>query len=98
MKTLALAFALLFMATIFVVKDADAATQRDAKKKQKQSQTQAPKKKLSTNLDFDDRTVGGKYNFSTEAITTVENDKSLDDLIGVRKNFKDRIERSESLR
>ena len=89
MKTLALAFALLYMATIFVAQTADA--------KQAQVQT-TKKKKLSTNLDFDDRTVGGKYNFSTEAITTVENDKSLDDLIGVRKNFKDRIERSESLR
>jgi len=81
------------MATVFVAQDADAA--KSVKQKQVQK---LDKKKMSTNLDFDDRTVGGKYNFSTEAITTVENDKSLDDLIGVRKNFKDRIERSESLR
>lgn len=94
MKTLALAFALLFLATIFVAKDADAST----KNKGQQQAQKLNKKKLSTNLDFDDRTVGGKYNFSTEAITTVEKDKELDDLIGVRKNFKDRIERSESLR
>lgn len=56
------------------------------------------KKSLSTNVNFDDRLVGGKYQYSTEAITKVENDKSLDDLIGVRKNFEDRLNRSETLR
>ena len=91
MKILALVFAVLYFATIFS-HDAFSAT-----KKQKTAKS-APHKKLSTSLDFSDRTVGGKYQYSTEAITTVENDKSLDDLIGVRKNFKDRIERSESLR
>jgi hypothetical protein len=84
LKILTLAFAILYIATIFVAQDAFSAT--------------AAKKKLSTSVDFSDRTVGGKYMFSTESVTTVENDKSLDDLIGVRKNFKDRIERSESLR
>ncbi len=56
------------------------------------------KKSLSTNVNFDDRLVGGKYQYSTEAITKVENDKALDDLIGVRKNFEDRLNRSETLR
>jgi hypothetical protein len=86
LKILAIAFAILYFATIFVAQDAFSATKSPAKKK------------LSTSVDFNDRTVGGKYMYSTESITTVENDKSLDDLIGVRKNFKDRIERSESLR
>lgn len=88
MKILALAFAILYIATVFVIQSAHATTPK------KHSQH----KKLSTSVDFNDRTVGGKYMFSTEAITTVENDKSLEDLIGVRKNFKDRVERSESLR
>lgn len=92
MKILALAFALLFIATVLV-----AEVQAAPKKEQKQELAKT-KKKLSTSVDFNDRTVGGKYMYSTEAITTVEDDKSLDDLIGVRKNFKDRIERSESLR
>jgi hypothetical protein len=87
LKTLAIAFALLYFATIFIAQDAFSATK-----------AKAPAKKLSTSVDFGDRTVGGKYVYTTESITTVENDKSLDDLIGVRKNFKDRIERSESLR
>lgn len=87
MKILALAFAILYIATVFVAQNAHGATPK-AKHAHK----------LSTSVDFSDRTVGGKYMFSTEAITTVENDKSLEDLIGVRKNFKDRIDRSESLR
>jgi hypothetical protein len=56
------------------------------------------KNKFSTQVDFDDRIVSGKYQFSTEAITKVENDKSLDDLIGVRKNFKDKDSQYKDLR
>ncbi|MCB0349515.1 MAG: hypothetical protein KDD37_11815 [Bdellovibrionales bacterium] len=54
--------------------------------------------KLSTEVDFNDRVVGGKYQYATESITTVENDKILDDLIGVRTNFSDRVKRSKELR
>lgn len=89
MKTLAIAFTILFALTIIAAQNAVGAPKAKTSKK---------KPKLSTSVDFTDRTVGGKYLFSTEAITTVENDKHLDDLIGVRKNFKDRLDRSESLR
>ena len=54
----------------------------------------APKSKLDTNVSFDDLLIQGKYQFSDEAVTTVEQDKVLDSLLGVRKDFKDRIERS----
>jgi len=53
---------------------------------------------LSTDINFDGRLVKGKYQSSSESITTVENEKNLDDLIGVRKNFKDRNEKAEDLR
>lgn len=52
-----------------------------------------PKKK-STELSFDDVLVQGKYHFSDEAVTTVEDDKILDALLGVRTDFKDRIKKS----
>jgi hypothetical protein len=51
-------------------------------------------KKLSTNVNFDDMIVDGKYQYSNEALTTVENEKDLDDLLGVRLHFKDRLEKS----
>ena len=54
----------------------------------------APQKKLSTNVNFEDLLVDGKYQYPNEATTTVENEKDLDDLIGARKHFRDRLGRS----
>lgn len=45
----------------------------------------------STEHNFEDMLVQGKFHFSDEAVTTVEEDKVLDTLIGVRKDFKDRL-------
>ena len=52
--------------------------------------------KRSTDVSFEDVLVQGKYHFSDEAVTTVEQDKVLDSLLGVRKDFKDRIRKSVS--
>lgn len=56
------------------------------------------KKKKSTEVSFDDVLVQGKYHFSDEAVTTVEDDKILDALLGVRTDFKDRIKKSTARR
>jgi hypothetical protein len=50
--------------------------------------------KKSTDLNFEDLLIQGKYHFSDEAVTTVEQDKVLDGLLEVRKDFKDRIKQS----
>ncbi len=47
-----------------------------------------------TEHSFEDLLVQGKYHFSDEAVTTVEEDKVLDSLLGLRTDFKDRIEQS----
>lgn len=52
--------------------------------------------KKSTDVSFDDVLVQGKYHFSDEAVTTVEGDKVLDALLGVRTDFKDRMKKSAS--
>ena len=44
--------------------------------------------------NFEDLLIQGKYHFSDEAVTTVEADKVFDSLIGVRSDFKDRLEQS----
>ncbi|MCB0363897.1 MAG: hypothetical protein H6624_09855 [Bdellovibrionaceae bacterium] len=54
------------------------------------------KQGLSTDMSFEDLLVQGKYHFSDEAVATVEEDKVLDALLGIRKDFKDRIKRSAS--
>jgi hypothetical protein len=50
--------------------------------------------KKSTDMSFDELLVQGKFHFTDEAVTTVENDKILDGLLEVRRDFKDRIEQS----
>ena len=57
-----------------------------------------PADKLTTDAQFGDHMVGGQYQVPFETVSTVENEKSIDSLIGVRKNFKDRIERSKTFR
>lgn len=54
----------------------------------------AKKKDSSTAHNFEDLLVQGKYHFSDESVTTVEEDKVLDSLIGVRSDFKDRLKKS----
>ena len=54
----------------------------------------AEKKQQRTDLSFDELLVQGKYHFSDEAVTTVEEDKVLDALLPVRKDFRDRVKKS----
>jgi hypothetical protein len=63
--------------------------------------TTAPTKKakvkksgLSTNVNFEDQLVNGKYAYPDEALATVEDEKLLNDLLAVRKNFKDRLKQT----
>ena len=55
---------------------------------------QSSKKKVSKEISFDEILVQGKHHFSDEAVVTVEQDKVLDALLEVRKDFKDRIRKS----
>lgn len=56
----------------------------------------APKKKLSTEVDFDGSTLHGRYQKSAETLATVEGEKAMMDLLGNRKNFKDRLAKTGS--
>lgn len=56
----------------------------------------APAKK-NQDVNFEDLLVSGQYHFSDEAVTTVEEDKVLNSLIGVRADFKDRMKQSATL-
>lgn len=49
---------------------------------------------ISTVHSFEDLLVQGQYHFSDQSVMTVEEDKVLNALIGVRQDFKDRIENS----
>ena len=53
---------------------------------------------LTTDAKFNDQSVGGKYQLPMEALSVVENEKAIDDLIGVRQNFQDRVARTKGMR
>lgn len=59
---------------------------------QKKESTNTSKK--STEVNFDDVLVQGKYYFSDENVTTVDQEKVADSLLKVRKDFKDRVKKS----
>ena len=54
--------------------------------------------KLSTDLHFDDLSVKGRYQVPGEGLVVVEDEKLVDDLLGYRTHFKDRIQRELSMK
>ena len=58
------------------------------------SKVKTTKKRVSREVDFDELLVQGKHHFSDEAVVTVEQDKVLDALLEIRKDFKDRMKKS----
>lgn len=56
--------------------------------------TSADQAKTETSHNFEDLLVQGKYHFTDEAVSTVEEDKVLDSLLGLRSDFKDRMVQS----
>lgn len=61
-------------------------------------QNENPRVNLSTNVRFDADTVYGRYQYSDEALATVEDEKLMTSLLGVRKDFKDRLQMSTKKR
>lgn len=83
--------ALIFCTGILVSFGLQAApTTKDAKSDKKNALAASSQ----TEHSFEDLLVQGQYHFSDESVTTVEEDKVLDALIGVRSEFKDRLENS----
>ena len=71
-----------------------AAPAKDTKKAPDSALPASKNSAEATSHNFEDLLVQGKYHFSDEAVTTVEEDKVLDSLIGVRADFKDRLKSS----
>jgi len=54
--------------------------------------------KLGTDFSFNNEMVNGRYQSADEALAVVEDEKDLNDLIGPRKHFKDRLKKSTTRR
>ena len=79
-----LASTLLLIFTVFAMGASAQAAPTQKKNSQKKSQ-------LGTSFKFDGSSLHGKYQTTPSTTATVENDKYLDDLLGARKNFNDRM-------
>lgn len=66
-------------------------TKSSVKAKNGVSKKQKPQSDVHTSHNFEDHGVTGEYQMPDEALAKVENEKSLSDLLGVRKHFKDRL-------
>jgi hypothetical protein len=78
------------MATLAVAATATATPQKNAKAKAA-TQFAEDAKKLKTDHSFNDASIHGRYQYADEGTVTVENEKSLIDLLGMRRHFKDRF-------
>ena len=56
---------------------------------------QSHRPKLGTSFKFDGSALRGKYQSSLNTKATVENDKLLEDLLGGRNRFDDKIDQDE---
>lgn len=97
MKTLILILSI----CVFSFNIAEAKTKK-SKSPQKTKVTKTVKKndpdgQLGTSFSFDAASVRGKYQMAGQGIASVEDEKVLDDLLGLRRSFKDR-EAQESAR
>lgn len=66
-----------------------------AKAVEHRGQKNGLKPQLGTSFRFDGTTLRGKYRTSLGTSATVENDKYLEDLLGGRRSFKDRIQEDQ---
>ena len=83
-----------FIMTVLTILGAMPTAPVFAAKHAKSSKAAKKTKKYSTNVNFDDHLVKGQLQAADEAVTTVEDEKLLSDLLEVRKDFKDRIKAS----
>ena len=58
----------------------------------------AQNSQLGTNFSFEAASVRGKYQMAGQGVATVEDEKVLDDLLGLRRSFKDREQQEASRR
>lgn len=66
-----------------------------AKKERKAGQPSAARPSMSRDMVFDGSTISGRYLSAGEATATVEQEKKMNELIGSRADFNDRLRASQ---
>jgi len=70
-------------------------SKRLSKKMTKKGSLNPKEGQLGTSFAFDAASVRGKYQMAGQGIAAVEDEKVLDDLLGLRKSFKDRDQQEQ---
>lgn len=60
-----------------------------------QTMSKETAKRLSTSMNFSGSRVGGQYQVPGEATARVENEKPIEELLGLRTQFRDRMKQDE---
>lgn len=71
------------------------ASNKKHKKVTKKGSQEAKEGQLGTSFAFDAASVRGKYQMAGQGIASVEDEKVLDDLLGLRRSFKDRDQQEQ---
>ncbi len=58
-------------------------------------QAREPRAKLSTTMSFSGARVDGQYMLPSEASAKIENEKPIEELLGLRVQFRDRMKQDE---
>jgi hypothetical protein len=61
----------------------------------KQSMSRETAKRLTTSMTFSGSRVGGQYQVPGEATARIENEKPIEELLGLRTQFRDRMKQDE---
>jgi hypothetical protein len=91
MRSLILLLTLVAMTTQAAPPKSDAPSARQSTKKVAKN----PNTNLSTEHVFDGSAIDGRYKYADETAAVVENEKNVDDLLGVRLNFRDRRQQEQ---
>lgn len=59
------------------------------------TQARGPRAKLSTTMSFSGARVDGQYMLPSEATAKIENEKPIEELLGLRVQFRDRMKQDE---
>lgn len=90
-STIILMASVLLLSTVGMAQTEKSAKAKPAKPAMKSSKLNSAQ--LGTSFRFDGSSLHGKFQSSPSTVATVENDKYLEDLLGARRNFKDRSKR-----
>lgn len=76
-------------------KASKSASNKKHKNVTKKGSQEAREGQLGTSFAFDTASVRGKYQMAGQGIASVEDEKVLDDLLGLRRSFKDRDQQEQ---